>query len=150
MAWLFPGVGHLVLGRVVPGLVLAAVVVTTFVAGILLNGTVYAMDAEQPLSYLATFANVGAGPMDAWARIATFGELRYRIPDSRVDPMARERVLRAQRLRFVSRSHAYGRTFLLTAGLMNLLLILDVFDHCIGRKGGPAPREPTTAAGDTG
>ena len=86
-AWLFPGGGHLAIGQVVPGLVFAAVVLATFATGVLLQGTVYARDPEQPLSNLALVANLGAGPLDLWARHVTFGRLAYRIPDSRVDPV---------------------------------------------------------------
>ena len=38
------------------------------------------------------------------------------------------------RARILAVTHEYGTTFLLTAGLMNILLILDVFDLGIGRK----------------
>ncbi|HEX2059450.1 MAG TPA: DUF6677 family protein, partial [Thermoanaerobaculia bacterium] len=34
----------------------------------------------------------------------------------------------------VSATYEYGRTFTLTAGLMNLLLVLDCYDIAIGRK----------------
>jgi len=134
VAWLLPGAGHVMIGRTLSGLVFAAVVGVTFFTGLTLGGTVYAFDFEQPLSFLATAANVGAGPVDAWARYETFNELRFRMPDSRVDPKLRQRVLRRVRSRYEAQGHSYGRTFLLTAGLMNLLLILDVFDRCIGRK----------------
>jgi hypothetical protein len=135
---------------VVQGVVFTLVVLVSFAAGVALDGTVYAFDAEQPLSYLATVANLGAGPLDLWARLETFGGLRYRMPDSGVDPVSRERVLQGLRERFVSQTHTYGRTFLLTAGLMNLLLVLDVYDYCIGRKllagngdgGKPLPATP--------
>jgi hypothetical protein len=145
VAWLVPGAGHLLLGRVLQGTVLTLVVLSCFTVGVALDGTVYAFDAEQPLSYLATLANLGAGPLDLWARLETYGNLRYRIPDTRVDPLTRDQVLRGLRDRYVSQTHTYGRTFLLTAGLMNLLLILDVYDYCIGRKllaGAPASAEP--------
>jgi hypothetical protein len=136
------------------GVVFALVVLSSFAVGVALDGTVYAFDAEQPLSYLATLANLGAGPVDIWARLETYGSLRYRMPDSRVDPLTREQVLKRLRERYVSQSHTYGRTFLLTAGLMNLLLILDVYDYCIGRKsltGAPPPKaEPPPAGGADG
>jgi len=141
LAWIIPGAGHLLLRRTAPGLVLMAVVFATFGTGLALNGTVYAMDPEQPLSYLSTLANAGVGPLDAWARLRTFGNLRYRMPDSRVDSVARERILEQVRQRYATATHSYGRTFLLTAGLMNLLLVLDVFDYCIGRKPHRSPPE---------
>ena len=140
VAWLVPGAGHLVIGRTVSGTIFAAVVITTFATGLSLSGTVYAFDFEQPLSFLATTANMGVGPLDLWARHRTYDTLRFRMPDSRVDPKLRERVLRRLRTQYRKQGHAYGRTFLLTAGLMNLLLVLDVFDRCIGRKPtGPGP-----------
>lgn len=147
-AWLLPGAGHLVIRRTVPGLVLMAVVLTTFGVGLALEGTVYAMDPEQPLSYLSTAANVGMGPLDLWARQITYGTLRYRIPDSRTGAVDRERILQVMRQRYSAPTHSYGRTFLLTAALMNLLLVLDVYDYCIGRKpyrrqGEPPPSECT-------
>ena len=55
-------------------------------------------------------------------------------PTGRPRDGLRQRVLRRVRSRYEAQGHSYGRTFLLTAGLMNLLLILDVFDRCIGRK----------------
>ena len=140
VAWLVPGAGHFMLGRPVSGLVFAGVVLATFLTGVSLGGTVYAYDAEQPLSWLATTANLGVGPLDTVARYRTFDVLRYRMPDSRRDPKLRELVLRRLRPEIARQGHTYGRTFLLTAGLMNLLLILDVFDRCIGRK--PAARAP--------
>jgi hypothetical protein len=133
-AWLVPGAGHLILGKAYSALGFALIVLLCFGAGVMAQGTAYAMDPEQPLSYLATLANLGVGPLDLWARHATFGEIRFAIPDSRVDTADRERILRQLRRRHTARTHTYGRTFLLTAGLMNLLLILDVYDYCIGRK----------------
>jgi len=134
LAWLVPGLGHLVLGRRTQAAVFALVIGTTFVTGVALSGTVYAVDRDQPLSYLSTFANLGAGPLDAWGRWVTFGELRYSMPDTRIAAAEHERVERRVRRRISQPSHAYGRTFLLTAGVMNLLLMLDVYDCCLGRK----------------
>jgi len=141
LEWAIPGAGHLLLRRTTAGLVFMVVLLTTFGFGLALNGTVYAMDPEQPLSYLSTLANAGVGPLDAWARVRTFGDLRYFMPDSRVDSVTREQILTRVRPRYAAATHSYGRTFLLTAGLMNLLLVLDVFDYCIGRKPHRSPPE---------
>ncbi|MFQ5669602.1 MAG: DUF6677 family protein [Acidobacteriota bacterium] len=154
IAWLVPGAGHLMLGRVTQALVFAAVVGLTFFTGLALEGTVYAFDREQPLSYLATLADLGVGPLDLWARADTYGSLRFRVPDSQVDPVTRAKILRRLRQRVSAQTHTYGRTFLLTAGLMNLLLVLDVYDYCIGRKGallrpeaGPQDTAPAQGGG---
>ena len=45
-----------------------------------------------------------------------------------------QEILDKTRARILAVTHEYGTTFLLTAGLMNILLILDVFDLGIGRK----------------
>ena len=151
LAWLVPGLGHLVLGRRTQAAVFACVIVVCFATGVALSGTVYALDRDQPLSYLSTFANLGVGPLDAWGRLVTFGELRYSMPDTRLAGPEHERVQRRVRRRIAQPSHAYGRTFLLTAGVMNLLLMLDVYDVCVGRKGRrqetvPAPSAPAVSA----
>ncbi len=146
LAWSVPGMGHVLLGRRVQGVVFLLLVLITFGSGLALDGTVYAMDREQPLTHLSTLANIGVGPLDWLARWRTYGELRYTIPSTRVDQRGREQILDRLREKVASSTHTYGRTFLLTAGLMNLLLVLDVFDYCIGRK--PRPGKSRQESGE--
>jgi hypothetical protein len=63
----------------------------------------------------------------------TLGELVYRLPDPEGNPR-RQEILSRVRDRVRIPTYEYGSTFLLTAGLMNLLLILDAFDIASGRK----------------
>lgn len=133
LAWLFPGLGHFVLGKRQRAIVFCFIVLATFSLGLASNGSATVIDRERPLSYLATFDNLALGPLDLVGRFLTFGRLVYRLPLSETDPLRVEMIERLRdRVRGVT--YEYGSTFLLTAGLMNILLILDVFDISMGRK----------------
>ena len=112
IAWLFPGMGHLYLGRRRSGLAFAVIVTLTFLAGLSLQGRLYTVEAGQPLTILATFAVFGAGLLNILARLLSDN------PGGTI----------------LASTYEYGCAFLLTAGLMNLLLVLDVFDIATGRK----------------
>ena len=133
LAWLFPGLGHYYLGKKRRALVFCAVVLASFTLGLASDGSASVIDREQPLSYLATFDNLALGPLDLLSRAITFGSFTYRLPP---DPSSPRRAELTDRLRNRVRSvtYEYGNTFLLTAGLKNILLILDVFDVATGRK----------------
>ena len=133
LAWALPGAGHLFLGRRVKGLVFLAIVLVTFTTGLAFQGRVYLANPEQPLSYLATFANLALGPLDLIARQVSYDRVLYFFPSESNRDLYQE-ILDRTRVRILAVTHEYGTTFLLTAGLMNILLILDVFDLGIGRK----------------
>ncbi len=111
LAWLVPGLGHWFLRRRGRAAVFFAVVLTATVVGAWLNGNLYTPQGGQPLSLLATLGQAGLG-------------IPYFV------------------LRFVLRFEGdpsgpgfeYGTSFLLTAGLMNLLLVLDAWDIASGKK----------------
>ncbi len=133
LAWLFPGLGHLYLGRRRRAIVFCLVVLAAFTLGVGSSGCASIVDSEQPLSYLATFDNLALGPLDLIGRLVTFGSLAYRLPRDPANPRRAELTDRL-RTRVRGVTYEYGNTFLLTAGLMNILLILDVFDIASGRK----------------
>ncbi len=112
LAWLFPGLGHLSLGRRRTALAFALIVTATFLAGISFQGRLYTVEAGQPLTMLATFAVYGAGLLNIAARLLSDN------PGGTI----------------LSPTYEYGCAFLLTAGLMNLLLVLDAWDIATGRK----------------
>jgi hypothetical protein len=133
LAWLVPGGGHLYLKRPFKAVTFFCLVLLTFFLGLSLHGRAYLVDDEQPLlSALATFANVGAGPLDLLARTWTYQELAYRLPPD--GQPGHDELQARMRARVLEPSYEYGTTFILTAGLMNILLILDAFDIAIGRK----------------
>jgi hypothetical protein len=133
LAWVLPGLGHLFLGRRRRGWVFLAVVLATYGLGLASDGAASVIDRTQPLTFLATFDNIALGPVDLIGRYVTYGRIAYRLPDDERDPLRLELVDRLRR-RVGSITYEYGSTFLLTAGLMNLLLILDVYDIATGRK----------------
>lgn len=111
LAWLVPGLGHLLLGRKQRAAVFALVVVVSFVVGILCQGELILPKAGDPLSYFATVATVGNGILFFVARFLGLGD---GVP--------------------TAVTYEYGNAFLLTAGVMNLLLMLDAYDIAVGKK----------------
>jgi len=110
-AWLVPGLGHLLLRRRVRAAVFAAVIVVAFVVGLVLDGELITPKPGDPLSALAFIAILGNGALFFGARLLGLGVGVVTSP-----------------------AFEYGKTFLLTAGMMNLLLLLDVHDIVRGRK----------------
>lgn len=111
MAFAVPGLGHYYLGRRKRSMVFLAIIVFMFFVGLALEGRVYVPQAGRPLSFLASFASMGAGLLYFLATLIGFQD---------GDP--------------TSITFEYGTAFTLTAGLMNLLLILDCYDISAGRK----------------
>ncbi|MGH9381283.1 MAG: DUF6677 family protein [Thermoanaerobaculia bacterium] len=109
LAWAVPGAGHLVLGKRVKALVFFILIVLALIIGCQLDGRLYSPVAGQPLSLLGTLASLGSG-------LGYLG-LRF-ILDYSGD--------------VVSRGYEYGTAFLVTAGLMNWLVVLDVWDRARG------------------
>lgn len=111
LGWLVPGLGHLLLGRRLRAAVFFAVIAVAFVVGILLQGELTLPKPGDPLSYLAAIAIVGNGAPFFLARYFGLGQ----------------GVVTAA-------GYEFGNTFLLTAGMMNLLLLLDIYEIVRGRK----------------
>jgi hypothetical protein len=133
LAWLVPGAGHFYLGKRRRAVVFFLVVLATFLLGILNEGRSYLMDRDQPLTILATLTNIATGPIELISRRATYRTLSYVLPEDENDPAA-VRLLEAMRRKVRVVTDEYGTTYLLAAGLMNILLILDAFDIAVGRK----------------
>ncbi len=133
-AWLVPGLGHVLLGRVRRGLIFAAVVLGSFAIGMAHDGRLALRDDRQAfLTTLQVVANVGVGPADLLARVVVYGSPAYALPDDPVDPRYESRI-RIFRDRARSALSMYGTAYLWTAGLMNLLLLFDVWDIARGRR----------------
>jgi hypothetical protein len=132
--WALPGLGHFVLGRFRRGLVFAGIILICFTLGLLHDGRLSLRDREQPfLSTLQVVANAGVGVPDIVARWSVYGEVAYGLPrdEAYPDHKARSDILRS---RARSPLSLYGTAYLWTAGLMNLLLLFDVWDLGLGRR----------------
>ena len=112
LAFAVPGAGHFFLGRRGRALAFFLIVAVMFLIGISIEGGLYSLGESrgQPLQQLASIASMGSGAL-------------YWLGNA-VGPRANIRVA----------TYEYGRTFTLTAGLMNLLLVLDCFDIARDRK----------------
>lgn len=110
-AWLIPGGGHLYLGRREKGLIFLVTLPLMFACGLWLEGRLFPFELAQPLVALAAFADLGIGLPYFIATVAGAGAGRV-----------------------VAISYEYGNAFLIVAGLMNMLVVLDAFDVAQGRK----------------
>jgi hypothetical protein len=111
VAWLVPASGHFLLGKRARALGFLVIIVAAFSLGLYLDGNLHRVVPKQPLSMLATLGSMGSGLAYLLAR---FGAGYAGNPEGP--------------------TFEYGTIFLLSAGLMNLLLVLDVWDHAVGRK----------------
>ena len=111
LAWIVPGAGHFLLGKHGRAIAFCLIVVTCAVIGCDLQGRLDVFMPNDPLSKIATLASAGSG--------AIYFALRYLVG-------------------YVGNIEAagfeYGTTFLRTAGILNLLLVLDALDIARGRK----------------
>lgn len=111
LAWLVPGLGHVYLKRFARGLIFFLLVSTAVVVGTSLSGELHRPQRGKPLSTLATLGSMGMG--------VPYFVLRFGIKYTGD---------------LVGRGFEYGSAFLLTAGLMNWLLVLDAWDIGRGKK----------------
>jgi hypothetical protein len=134
-AWVVPGLGHVVLGRVRRGVLFAAMLMGSYALGLAHDGRLALRDERQPfLSTLQIVANLGIGPSDLVARRAVYGQLVFSLPGG-IGSGVEDEHSRVFRERTSSALSIYGTAYVWTAGLMNLLLLFDVWD--IGRKRKP-------------
>jgi hypothetical protein len=131
--WLVPGAGHAILGRVRRGVLFFVLIMGSFGLGLAEDGRLALYSPRDGfLTGLQLVANLGVGPSDALARKTVYGEAAYVLPDqSDPDHAPRIETFRERQRSAVS---AYGTAFLWSAGLMNLLLLMDVWDIAKRRK----------------
>ena len=109
-AWLFPGSGHLLQGRWARGSLFFAVVMMLFALGLSMDGRLF-----------------GWGP-------GFFGKLKF-IADLSIGlPYLLGKWVGWGAGDIHSFGYEYGNTFLIVAGLLNLLVVLDAGDIARGRK----------------
>ena len=107
---LVPGLAHLWLGRR-KGLIFVVVLPAMFALGLFLEGRIFPIDFSQPLVALAALANMGIGLPYIAARMMGYGAGNV-----------------------IAVTYEYGNTFLIVAGLLNALVVIDAFDISMGRK----------------
>ena len=110
-AWAVPGAAHLWLGRRQKAAVFFVALTLMFVLGLTLHGRIFPFELSEPLVALAAVADVGLGI-----------------------PWVIARMLGAGAGQVTAVTYEYGNTFLIVAGLLNFLVVLDAFDIAMGRK----------------
>lgn len=110
-AWAVPGAGHLWMGRRQKALVFMLALPAMFLIGLLLHGRIFPFEFSEPLVGLAAVADLGLGV-----------------------PWLLARLLEAGAGTVTAATYEYGNCFLIVAGLLNLLVILDAYDIGRGRK----------------
>ncbi len=111
-AWLLPGAGHVYLGRTAKGLLLLGAIGALFVLGVTMNSRLQLyLGLEDPLALLFSLAQMAMGLPYFLARALGFEAGLVTSP-----------------------TYEYGNTFTAVAGLLNILVILDVYDTALGRK----------------
>jgi hypothetical protein len=110
-AWAIPGAGHLWLGKRQKAAVFFVALLAMFGIGLALDGRLFPFEISEPLVALAAVANLGLGLPWAAARAADIGTGTV-----------------------TSVTYEYGNCFMIVAGLLNFLVVLDAFDVAMGRK----------------
>jgi uncharacterized protein DUF6677 len=110
-SWAIPGAGHLWLGRRAKGLIFLVALPLMFALGLAIDGRLFPFDTSDLLVGLAALADVGIGLTYFVAAALGFG---------------------AGDVRAVT--YEYGNAFLIVAGLLNLLVVIDAYDVAMGRK----------------
>jgi hypothetical protein len=110
-AWALPGVGHIWLGQRWKGLIFLVALPVMFAIGLAIEGRLFPFDLSEPLGSLAAAADVGIG-------------IPYFIASALGSGIGQVRAV----------TYEYGNAFLVVAGLLNLLVVIDVYDVALGRK----------------
>lgn len=110
-AWAVPGAGHVWLGQRTKGMIFLVVLTLMFVVGLAAQGRIPPFDFSEPLVGLAAFADLGIGVPYFLAKLFSWGAGDV-----------------------TAVSYEYGNAFLIVAGLLNLLVVIDAYDIALGRK----------------
>lgn len=115
LAWIVPGAGHLYLRKYAHAAVFFAAVTSLAVAGWLVGGEMHSPlrdnSGEGFLQSLAALGNIALGAIHLVFHL--FGLAAGEV---------------------TMRSYEYGTTFIIVAALVNLLVVMDAYDHARGVK----------------
>jgi hypothetical protein len=107
-AWLLPGLGHIIQRRYIRGLLLMASIFTMFFVGLGMQGKVYSFNTGDLLDILG-FVGTGLLYIAARAMDWGIGNIHRAVAD-------------------------YGTKYIVVAGLLNVIAIVDAHHIAIGKK----------------
>ena len=111
VAWLVPGGGHFMLGQNRKAAIFFVILTFMYVLGLSAGGRLFPIQLSDPLVFLAALAEWAIALPRVVAAVASAGQGDV-----------------------VAASYEYGNTFVITAGLLNALVMLDAYDVAVGRK----------------
>ena len=117
-AWFIPGLGHVLQKRWWRAALMGGAVWICFFVGMGMGGHLFSLSGEGSAALLQVppmIANLGTGALYLVSWLLDYG--------FKDDPAQAARA-----------TYEYGNTFLLIAGLLNYLTMLDAFDIAAGRK----------------
>ena len=111
VGWLLPGAGHLIQKRWIRGFLLMGSIVAMFVMGLAMDGKIYNPNAGDLLDILGFVGDLGAGGLYIVGRMFGWGSsaITYAGAD-------------------------YGTKFIVVAGLLNIMSVVDAYHIAIGKK----------------
>ena len=111
VAWFVPGAGHLLLRKWKRGIAFFAALMVLFICGLAMEGRLFGITPGF-FGVLKFIADAGTGFPYLLAKLMGWGQGDV-----------------------TSYGYEYGNAFFFTAGLLNMLLVVDAFDIMQGRKG---------------
>jgi|SRR5579872_759601 len=117
VAWLVPGGGHLLLKRSLRGAILMGTIVLMFVLGLLMRGVMFHPQRADLLTTVITYGGFLGDLANGVLYILAF---IFGYTDKVVD--------------VAGHVHDYGTKFLVAAGLLNILAMIDAFEIAKGKK----------------
>ncbi len=111
VGWFIPGLGHVSLKRYWRGGIFFVCIMAMTGLGLFMGGKVYSFQAENPLTILAFFSDLGIGLFYILSKIFSFGLGNLR-----------------------NITFEFGTAYIAGAGLLNYLVALDAYDIAIGKK----------------
>jgi TM2 domain-containing membrane protein YozV len=111
LAWLVPGAGHFLLGKIGRAAIFFVCIISMFVLGIYMQGELVGPSFSDFFGSLKFFAELGMGLIYFLGRTANIGKGEI-----------------------TAFTFDYGNVFLYGAGLLNMLIVFDAFDIAMGRK----------------
>lgn len=115
LGWLVPGGGHFLLKRPGRGALICGAVVFTFLFGLMMRGTLFEPQGGDLLTTVIYYGGFLGDLLSGIPYILAVW-LSYNQPD------------------MAGHVHDYGTKFLVAAGLLNLLAIVDAFDIATRKK----------------
>jgi len=115
LAWFVPGGGHMLLKRNGRALILMASVTLLFLFGLFMRGSMFTPQSGDLLTILINYGGF-LGDMSSGILYLLATWLGYNQPD------------------MAGHVYDYGAKFLVSAGLLNVLAMVDVYEIAVGKK----------------